>query len=118
MLATSRTPRAHTHSRDPANRTKRNPRSWASCRPALCRFRATHTRHDHVKALYHSYQFVFGKKIGVIKFHPSFSRLLVESNDVKDVIHGRMLPMLVPPRPWLTYNSGGYLTVDRTTRTR
>ena len=65
-------------------------------------------------ALYHSYQFVFGKKIGVVKFHPAFSRLLVEANDVKDVIHGRMLPMLVPPRPWLTFNSGGYLTVNRT----
>ena len=96
-------------------------------------------------ALYHTYQFVYGKKIGVIKLHPALARLIVESNDVKDVraalaaaastntcttglieadgsavvgfmqvIHGRMLPMLVPPRPWLTYNSGGYLTVDRT----
>jgi hypothetical protein len=71
-------------------------------------------RHEEVPALYHTYQFVFGKKIGVVRLHPVLARVLVDAPDVRDVIHGRMLPMLVPPRPWLSYDSGGYLTVDRT----
>jgi len=42
-------------------------------------------RHEYLPALYHTYQFVYGKKIGVIKLHPALARLIVESNDVKDV---------------------------------
>lgn len=66
-----------------------------------------------VPAWYHSYIFVGGKKIGVVKPHPHVERMFADIRSVRDIIPSRMLPMLVPPRPWLTFNTGGYLTIDR-----
>ncbi|KAG9299736.1 hypothetical protein G9A89_013096 [Geosiphon pyriformis] len=66
---------------------------------------------QEVPAFYHTYQYIRGKQIGVIKLYPA----LVESlsrEGMCDTIHPRMLPMLVPPKPWLTYKSGGYYTTE------
>jgi DNA-directed RNA polymerase len=60
-------------------------------------------------AFYHSYIQHKGKRIGVIKLNPQLIQYLSKES-VGDSVHPRMLPMLVHPRPWLTYNSGGYLT--------
>ncbi|ORY52388.1 DNA/RNA polymerase [Rhizoclosmatium globosum] len=46
------------------------------------------------------------KKHGIIKMHPFILERL--ANDPVHV-QPRLLPMVVPPRPWLTRNSGGYL---------
>ncbi|KAI9168131.1 DNA-directed RNA polymerase [Blastocladiella emersonii ATCC 22665] len=62
-----------------------------------------------VPAFYHTYAFAKGKKIGVVKYHQQISELL-SSDPVKNTLHPKMLPMVVRPRPWLTYMSGGYLT--------
>lgn len=60
-------------------------------------------------AFYHSYIQYKGKRIGIIKLNPQLIQYL-SKEPVGDSMHPRMLPMLVHPRPWLTYNSGGYLT--------
>ncbi|KAI9351297.1 hypothetical protein BDR26DRAFT_1003315 [Obelidium mucronatum] len=57
-------------------------------------------------AFQHDYTFYKNKKTGIIKMHPYILEKL--SSDPVHV-HPRLLPMVVPPRPWLTRNSGGYL---------
>ncbi|KAI8608616.1 hypothetical protein BC830DRAFT_1071858 [Chytriomyces sp. MP71] len=57
-------------------------------------------------AFVHGYAGVKGKQMGVIKMHPHILETL--STDPVHV-HPRLLPMVVPPRPWLTRNSGGYI---------
>ncbi|ODV95237.1 hypothetical protein PACTADRAFT_49985 [Pachysolen tannophilus NRRL Y-2460] len=61
-----------------------------------------------VPAFYHSYQYVSGSRIGVIRFHPDFEKKLTKE-DMNSAIAPQGLPMLVKPRPWENYNSGGYL---------
>ncbi|KAJ3009289.1 UNVERIFIED_CONTAM: DNA-directed RNA polymerase [Siphonaria sp. JEL0065] len=57
-------------------------------------------------AFQHGYTYVKAKKTGIIKMHPYIHERLA-SDPVH--VHPRLLPMVVPPRPWLTRNSGGYL---------
>ncbi|KAJ3394316.1 DNA-directed RNA polymerase [Entophlyctis sp. JEL0112] len=57
-------------------------------------------------AFHHSYVFNKNKRVGVIQMHP-FILEQVASNPVH--LHPRLLPMIVPPRPWVTRTSGGYL---------
>ncbi|KAJ3283380.1 DNA-directed RNA polymerase [Borealophlyctis nickersoniae] len=47
------------------------------------------------------------KSVGVICYHQSLYELIGRS-----AVHvaGWNLPMIVPPKPWLTWNTGGYLT--------
>ncbi|KAL7754414.1 DNA-directed RNA polymerase [Sorochytrium milnesiophthora] len=60
-------------------------------------------------AFYHTYTYQRGKRLGVIKFHPQISELL-SRDPLRVTLHPKLLPMLVRPRPWLTFMSGGYLT--------
>ncbi|CAG8445151.1 9865_t:CDS:2, partial [Scutellospora calospora] len=60
-------------------------------------------------AFFHSYEYNRGKKVGVIKLNPQLIKWL-SNESIRDHLHPRMLPMLIIPRPWLTFNSGGYLT--------
>ncbi|OMJ24582.1 DNA-directed RNA polymerase, mitochondrial [Smittium culicis] len=60
-------------------------------------------------AFTHGYWINKGYKTGVIKVHNEFSSLLTDE-PVKELFNTRFLPMIVPPRPWLSYNNGGYLT--------
>ena len=55
-----------------------------------------------------SYQFVRGRKLGVLKVNPAVADRL-DKDPLGATIHPRHLPMLVKPRPWLRYDSGGYL---------
>ncbi|KAF3918083.1 hypothetical protein ABW21_db0206935 [Orbilia brochopaga] len=58
-------------------------------------------------ALYHGYQFVGGKKIGVIKLHDEFSsKLMMEP--LKGTTLTKLLPMVARPRPWCAWNDGAY----------
>jgi DNA-directed RNA polymerase len=68
---------------------------------------------EDIPAFYHAYQYSKGQRIGVIKVHNHISEIL-SKEPVDAVIHPRLLPMLVHPRPWLTYNNGGYLNAQST----
>ncbi|KAJ1735822.1 DNA-directed RNA polymerase [Coemansia biformis] len=59
----------------------------------------------------HGYAMLKGKRYGIIKLH-HLLRELFKDEPVVGVVNARHLPMLVPPRPWMTYTSGGYLTQD------
>jgi DNA-directed RNA polymerase len=39
---------------------------------------------------------------------------MLSREPIRDTLHPRLLPMLVHPRPWLSYNSGGYLSTKST----
>ncbi|KAI8812665.1 hypothetical protein BJ742DRAFT_877325 [Cladochytrium replicatum] len=58
-------------------------------------------------AFYHAYRRVRHKKIGVIVFNPALLELLARLSKMQ--LSLRLLPMIVTPRPWLTWRSGGYL---------
>ncbi|CAG8777327.1 13229_t:CDS:10, partial [Gigaspora margarita] len=64
---------------------------------------------EEAPAFFHSYEYNRGKKVGVIKLNPQLIKWL-SNESIRDHLHPRMLPMLIIPRPWLTFNSGGYLT--------
>ncbi|OBZ91143.1 DNA-directed RNA polymerase, mitochondrial [Choanephora cucurbitarum] len=64
---------------------------------------------ENIPAFFHTYQYVHGKRVGIIKFSEQLTRML-SREPVRDTLHPRLLPMLVHPRPWLSYNSGGYLS--------
>jgi DNA-directed RNA polymerase len=68
-------------------------------------------------AFYHSYDYAKGKKLGVIRAHEDVMKRL--GNDfLPGGIVGRVLPMLVPPRPWLAWDDGAYFyTQSRVVRT-
>ncbi|KAI7862393.1 hypothetical protein BDF14DRAFT_1856657, partial [Spinellus fusiger] len=68
---------------------------------------------EKIPAFFHTYQYVRGKRIGIIKFSEPLTTML-SREPVRDTIHPRLLPMIVHPRPWLSSNSGGYLTAKST----
>lgn len=59
-------------------------------------------------AFTHGYDYVRGKKLGVIRLNPVVASRLARDN-VGVVIHPKHLPMLVEPRPWRSHDEGGYL---------
>lgn len=59
-------------------------------------------------AFHHTYQFLNGQKVGVLRVHKLLINLL-GGTGVSNSVQPQLLPMLVPPRPWSSYNSGGYL---------
>lgn len=61
-------------------------------------------------AFYSAYEYIQGKKLGVIRLNEVVSQRL-DKESVRETLHPRQLPMLVPPRPWLTHDSGGYFSV-------
>ncbi|ORZ23659.1 hypothetical protein BCR42DRAFT_447312 [Absidia repens] len=64
---------------------------------------------EHIPAFFHTYQYVRGKRVGIIKFSDQLTQL-VSKEPLRDTLHPRLMPMIVHPRPWLHYNDGGYLT--------
>lgn len=59
-------------------------------------------------AMYSSYQYLSGKKLGVIKLNEVVARRL-DKDPIRETLHPRVLPMLVKPRLWLKHDDGGYL---------
>ncbi|ORY78130.1 hypothetical protein BCR37DRAFT_382389 [Protomyces lactucae-debilis] len=59
-------------------------------------------------AFFHSYQYSKGQRLGVIKLNDQLMQRL-SSEPLRGSIYPRQLPMLTPPRPWYSYDSGGYL---------
>ncbi|CAE6354241.1 unnamed protein product [Rhizoctonia solani] len=64
-------------------------------------------------AFMHSYEYVRGKKLGVIKLNPVVGERMARDS-IKDTLHPRHLPMLVKPQPWEDYDKGGYLKLRST----
>ena len=59
-------------------------------------------------AVYNTYAYRDGKKLGVIKGNPQLIKRLM-----KEPIHSaisKALPMVVQPKPWTGWNNGGYLS--------
>nr|XP_018265754.1 DNA-directed RNA polymerase, mitochondrial [Kwoniella dejecticola CBS 10117]OBR87912.1 DNA-directed RNA polymerase, mitochondrial [Kwoniella dejecticola CBS 10117] len=59
-------------------------------------------------AFTHAYEYIRGKKLGVIKLNPVVAARLAR-DDVGVVIHPKHLPMLIEPKPWTSHQDGGYL---------
>lgn len=59
-------------------------------------------------AFSHAYQYVRGQKLGIIKVNPVVAERL-DQDPLSMTLHPRYLPMLVQPKPWLSWNSGAYL---------
>jgi DNA-directed RNA polymerase len=59
-------------------------------------------------AFSHSYEYVRGYKLGVIKLNPVVAERMIKDS-IRDTMHPRHLPMLIKPKPWLNYNEGGYV---------
>ncbi|EMD32822.1 hypothetical protein CERSUDRAFT_57977 [Gelatoporia subvermispora B] len=67
-------------------------------------------------AFFHSYEYVRGHKLGVIKLNPVVAERMAKDR-IKNTLHPRHLPMLVKPKPWLGPDQGGYM-YNRTTAMR
>ncbi|PWN47140.1 DNA/RNA polymerase, partial [Violaceomyces palustris] len=61
-------------------------------------------------AFYSAYQYLGGKKLGVIKLNEAIAKRL-DKDSMQETLHPRHLPMLVPPKPWISHDSGGYYSV-------
>ncbi|TFK47151.1 DNA/RNA polymerase [Heliocybe sulcata] len=61
-------------------------------------------------AFFHTYEYVHGHKLGVIKLNSAVAERLA-TDDVRDTVTPRSLPMLVRPKPWLDYDNGAYLNI-------
>ncbi|TEB18252.1 mitochondrial RNA polymerase [Coprinellus micaceus] len=59
-------------------------------------------------AIYHGYEYIRGTKLGVIKVNSAVTDRLAK-DPLSGTIHPRYLPMLIPPKPWVGPNEGGYL---------
>ena len=58
-------------------------------------------------AFTHSYEYVRGYKLGIIRLNPVVAERMAKDS-IRDTMHPRHLPMLVKPKPWLSHNEGGY----------
>lgn len=58
-------------------------------------------------AFHHTYQFVNGQRLGIIRLHKNLVRELA-SNTLINSVQPQFLPMLLPPADWTTHNNGGY----------
>ncbi|PWN26187.1 DNA/RNA polymerase [Jaminaea rosea] len=68
-----------------------------------------HVWSEEHPAMVSTYQYVQGKKIGVLKLNDHVAQRL-DKESVRGAMHARYLPMLVKPRLWLKPDEGGYLT--------
>ncbi|TFK67999.1 DNA/RNA polymerase [Pluteus cervinus] len=59
-------------------------------------------------AFYHSYEYIRGQKLGVIRLNAVVAERIAKDG-LRETLHPRHLPMLVKPKPWLSYDQGGYL---------
>jgi DNA-directed RNA polymerase len=61
-----------------------------------------------MRVFYHVYEFIAERKVGYVKAHPHILNLL-RGTVYKIKIESDKVPMLVPPRPWVSAFDGGYL---------
>lgn len=63
--------------------------------------------HGEAPAFAHGYQYHNGSKLGVLKIHKTLIRQLNGERLIASV-QPQLLPMLVDPKPWVNWRSGGY----------
>lgn len=51
------------------------------------------------------------RRYGVISAHPEVLKAMLQGSGVKDVTVSRYFPMVIPPLPWIAYDTGGHLTL-------
>lgn len=66
-------------------------------------------------AFFHSYEYLRGHKLGVIRLNPEVSDRMTRDG-LRETLHPRQLPMLVKPKPWLSHDQGGYLYSQSTSQ--
>lgn len=66
-------------------------------------------------AFNHEYEYVRGRKLGVIKLNPEVAKHFATGGSV-GTLHPRHLPMLVPPKPWIAHDVGAYMYNKSTSR--
>jgi DNA-directed RNA polymerase len=66
-------------------------------------------RTEEQSAFFHSYEYVRGQKLGIIKLNLVIAEKLVKDDISPAALHPRHLPMLMKPKPWVAHNNGGYL---------
>src|SRR5690606_31318654 len=59
-------------------------------------------------AFFHSYAYIKGKKVGILKSHSEFTKLFSLGENKTPPMSARYLPMVAPPRPWINWDDGGY----------
>jgi DNA-directed RNA polymerase, mitochondrial len=70
-------------------------------------------------AFYHTYAYVNGKKIGMIKPNKFLAKRFSEIPVIGRGINTKLSPMLVPPKNWTSWDNGGYwYTREEVMRTR
>ncbi|MCO5585164.1 hypothetical protein L7F22_039096 [Adiantum nelumboides] len=62
-------------------------------------------------AFHSTYQYIQGKRLGVIKLNDAVGEVLSKERISGDLLSPRHLPMLVPPKPWTDHETGGYYSV-------
>ncbi|KZT65062.1 DNA/RNA polymerase [Daedalea quercina L-15889] len=59
-------------------------------------------------AFFHTYEYLRGNKLGVIKLNPAITEKLAKDS-VRETLHPRHLPMLIKPKQWISADDGGYI---------
>ena len=54
------------------------------------------------------------KRIGILTCHNLILEIIEKNYRQAEILKPRMLPMAVPPKPWTSYNDGGYYFVPNT----
>ncbi|KAH7908847.1 hypothetical protein BJ138DRAFT_1011941 [Hygrophoropsis aurantiaca] len=70
--------------------------------------RTGETISENQPAFYHAYEYVRGQKLGVVRLNPVVAERIAKDG-LRETLHPRHLPMLVPPKPWIDFDQGGYL---------
>lgn len=63
---------------------------------------------QEMPAFHHTYEYMKGHKLGVIKLHGDIAAALAK-DQIAETLHPRHLPMLIKPKPWLGHDQGGYI---------
>lgn len=65
---------------------------------------------EELPVFYHTFLYMRGHRVGIIKSHPEFAKFFTAPGAEKEAsLNPRYLPMVALPRPWLSFNDGGYL---------
>jgi DNA-directed RNA polymerase len=75
--------------------------------------------HQIAPAFYHTYAYMGGKKVGMIKPNKFLAERLASSPTIGRGVTTKLAPMLVKPKQWTSWDEGGYwYTREEVMRTR
>jgi DNA-directed RNA polymerase, mitochondrial len=64
--------------------------------------------YQRAPAFYFTYVYVHGKKYGLVKINKYVQEMLILKDSATPVTAAKLAPMLVPPKPWSSWEDGGY----------